>query len=520
MSKYKPINWNGFSSGGLKPFYDQNAHDPEFIDRFHGHYSKLIPNFYAEDEAHSSAKQVKADSSSTPSSSTTAPDNRRSERKQPVKQEVSSTVPEEIVSDVDMPLVGTALGQGGAGDGNSNSEMPLYVADQPYTNFGKKVTTYKKVHRFITFGIAHNWISELVGAENVRTLTTALAEIPWQKPFLYLNPSEFALLPSGAHVKELRVTITCRGVRIGFETAAVDTTLATLNQIQNIQVAVGLNKTGWGLNQSYDAFDATQSMKPTSTAPPAYLLYPQDMYGDPNASIENFIPNHQIGFKMPLYNYFCLITKKEAFGGCPPLVEYIEFMDGKTAINKVVKKMTWSPSMGPITTPLKHYRWGLPTSVRIDHNGIMQNSRATSVVTTLASTGSSITNSEISNNTTMPISGDFSYQDDIDKSQLYRQGPWGQYKDPKIQPSIHVGLQAIPALTTTVFFTPINKWSDSQCDWEVTAEMDVVEYTPTKLPHATTANVPAGDQHFRTLPAGNFIESELRSSYAGLYATA
>lgn len=524
MPKYPKINWKGFNSSGLKPFYDQHSHNPEFLERFHDHYSKHIPSFYEPDsepqqqqsEAHTSAKVQKADSTSTPSSSTTTPDTRISERKQPVQQNItSSTVPE--VADVDMPLVGTAMGQGGQGDGNTNAEMPLYRADQPFSNFGKKISTYKKVHRFLTFAIAHNWITQVVGTENQRILSTALSEIPVNKPFLYLSPSEFNLLPAGSHVKEIRITVVWRGVRIAFETAAADTTLATLNQIQNIQIAEGLNKTGWGLNQFYNSFDAVQSMKPTSVLAPSYVQYGPEMYGNANATIENVIPNHQLGFKMALYNYFCLITKKEAFGGCPPLQEYIEFIDGKTAMNQVVKKYSWKPALGPITTPLKHYRWGLPSTVIVPHNGILQNARYSKIDVLPTATGSSISNTESAVSTIPPTSGDFSYYDDIDKSQLYRQGPWGQFQDPKIQPSLHVGVQAIPALTTSVFFSPINKWTDAQGDWEVIAEMDIIEYTPTKLPHATAANVPAGDQLFRTIPSNNTIDSDNRATYAGLY---
>ena len=58
---------------------------------------------------------------------------------------------------------------------------------------------------------------------------------------------EFNLLPNGSYCKEVRISIVHRGNRIAFETAESATKLATLNQIQNILVGFGLNKTGWEL---------------------------------------------------------------------------------------------------------------------------------------------------------------------------------------------------------------------------------------------------------------------------------
>ena len=157
-------------------------------------------------------------------------------------------------------LPGTAMGQGGSGDGNASSAMAIYEADKPFSMFGKKKSTYKKVHRFVSFGLANVWLTRNVAAaapqpaEVQRIITTALAEIPVSKPYLYLNPSEFALIPEGSYVSEVRVNVTHRGNRIAFETASTASSLATLNQIQNMQVSVGLNKTGWGNTRSFSGF--------------------------------------------------------------------------------------------------------------------------------------------------------------------------------------------------------------------------------------------------------------------------
>lgn len=540
----KRVNWEAVGSN-VKAFYDtQIAPHPERHQAFHNHYSSKIPNYYLPDTPDTIAEHtqatkrpstsqgpqpqkvqaLEADSSSQQSSSQGSSINPLANVQANYSQ-VSSTVPDTI--EVDMGLPGTALGQGGAGDGNSNNTMPLYMAPKPHTMFGSKITTYKKVHRFITFGIANNWISEAATgppAESQRYLSTALAEIPWHKPFLYMTQGEFDLLPAGSFVVEMRIRVVCRGVRIAFETAAADTTLATLNQIQNICIGHGLNKTGWGVNRFYDAFDATQTMKPTSVAVPTYAAYPTQFYGDPNVTIQNSIPNHQIGFKTPLYNYFTLVTKTQNFGGTPCIAEMIQYMDGKTAINQEVGEWKWKPRMGMLTAPLKHNRWGLPNlngsvALVVPTNGIISQGHNQSIVgATASASGGTEVISEVdiqpANNV---VSGDFSYLDDVDKSQFYRQGPWGQFKHPEIQPSVHIGIQAIPALTTSTFFTPVDKWTDAQCDWEVYAEMDVKEYQPTAFPYSTGANVPAGDAIYRTLTGTIYPDSENACTYAGLY---
>lgn len=541
------INWNVIPRE-LIDYYEEIDNE-ERRQQFHDHYSSQIPNYYLDDTGEPPSKVPRVEASSTtqdepgPSGIQDIDDSSQVSSSEVDSQlSIPETVGEPtqlqgisstVVEEVDMSLTGTRKGQGGIGDGNSNSSMPLYVTPSPYTNFGKKFSTYKKVHRFITFGIAHNWIQlNTTGppVEIQQYLTTHLAEVPWHKVFLYLNKSEFDLLPNGSYCKEIRIKIVCRGVRIAFETNAVETSLATLNQIQNISVGYGLNKTGWGVNKSYTAFNATQSMLPTAIAAPSYTNYPQEMYGNANTTINQFIPSHQLGFKMVLNNYFNLVTRQANFGGTPCIAEKIKFMDGKTAINQVVAEYKWSPRHGMLKKPLDHIRWGLPAFVTntpnhqlltVHTNGNLVNGN--NLVVTSDTVNSNGNQATINQTTTQPTNfnttGDFSFLDDIDKSQFYRQGPWGQNENPEIQPSVHVGVQAIPALTTSVFFTPINKWSDSQCDWEIFAEMDIGEYLPTAFPYATDGNVPAGDQYYRTLPTGIFPESEDACTFAGLYPT-
>ncbi|MGS0330163.1 hypothetical protein ACUOOS_25220, partial [Escherichia coli] len=101
-----------------------------------------------------------------------------------------------------------------------------------------------KVHRFTTFGLAYKPISITRGGTgNTWTdvfMTTPLAEIPWNRLFMYMNPSEYALLPNGSQVIDLHIKIRQRNVRVAFQTNSSSSELATLNQNKNAIFADGL----------------------------------------------------------------------------------------------------------------------------------------------------------------------------------------------------------------------------------------------------------------------------------------
>lgn len=430
-----------------------------------------------------------------------------------------------VDQDVEMGLPGTAQGAGGSGDGNASGAMEVYTPEKPLSIFGKKLSTYRKVHRFMTFGIAPTWINiDLkTPTESQRWLTTGLAKIPWEMPVLYLNPSEYNLLPEGSYCTEVRVQIVHRGNRIAFETGEVATRLATLNQIQNIMVAFGLNKTGWGTDVKYVSFDAANAMKPSAISPPIETEYDENFYGveNTNTKFTQYIPTHQIGIPYPLPNYYSLANAVENFGGVPPLTEHVTFHDGKTTINQVVAEFTYNPKFGQLKKPLKYIRSGLPRlGLTIPINGIKTDT--TNATVTAVSSASSGGTSIIGQVDIDPSNADskmnklFSMTDLLEKSQVLKQGPWGQYQSPQVQPSIHVGVQAIPALTSTGILAPISDWTDAQADWDVFCEMDVVEHLPTKLPYATAANVPAGSVIYNTTDA---IPDHNTCTYAGLYPT-
>lgn len=442
------------------------------------------------------------------------------------KAKVEPAVPTEVVAnipDVEMGLTGTGAEQ--ASGGASSDGQMVHTIPRPMSDFGPRTNTYSKVHKFMTFGFADTILDDIVpsAATDSCALLSYLAEIPWHIPALYMNQSEFDLLSNSARVKSVSIEVTYRGSTIQFETAQSSTGLATLNQINDIAVAHALNRTGWGSNISHKAFNQTQPMIPTSIAKPKYGPIPgeyigmvRDFYGSNNDNplFFNDVPKHQTGRHAFLYNYWATTGRvtngtagQNQYGGWPCLAEKIEQMDGKTVVNQVVAQSTYTPKLAPLKPPLRSASHGLPfpvqngiISVQVGGNLVAQrqaNIRVSNALPTLSAgiqigvdaEAPILPNNSVSNE---PV---FNIYSPIEKCQMGRSGFWGE-SDVHIQPSLHVGVQPVPALSSAALLLddiPFSTWTDTRAYWEVKATMTTYEHNPTAWPYATHANVPLGE---------------------------
>ena len=461
-----------------------------------------------------------------------------------------------------MGLTGT--GKEMASGGASSDGQAEYQIERPLSMFGDKINTYRKSHKFMTFGLAPAILSPAAPGLTVdRYLTTYLAELPWHIPAFYLSPSEYNLLPDGTHCIEVSLQVIYRGSTIQFETAASGSGLATLNQINDIAVANALNKTGWGSNVSYTGFGAApvSPMIPTGIAKPKYQPITgdyrgmiNDYYGTSNSdgNFASYIPHHQIGRQTFLYNYWAMSTRSATnatptpvtnlYGGWPAVSEKIQQMDGKTCVNQVVMTSTYSPKMGQLKSPLKALGLGLPyPNIGGNLNVLTQgNLIAPRVLTAnrdpVAPTGSNdqangerwtigedTSNFSNDNEGATPQVPTWDIYSPIEKSQVSRSGFWGQ-QDPHIQPSVHIGVQPVPSLSSAALLAEdgvFNAWTDTRAYWEVIATMKVKEFQPTHLPYATVPNVPQGDvimEMPRTaMPAYYTDATQDHATFQGLY---
>ena len=504
-----------------------------------------------------------APSMSGPSSSKQKPGNYKtdsiptaSKHKTPVEvadASSSNIVPTDLQSE--MGLTGTGKEQ--ASGGASSDGKPPYFIEKPLSVFDAKINIYRKSHKFMTFGLAPAIISPPPVTNPYTFLTTYLAEVPWHIPAFYLTQSEFDLLSNGAHVVELTVEVYYRGSTIQFKTAETATTLATLNQINDIAVAHALNKTGQGSNANYSSFNATQPMIPTGIiqpiygplATPAYRGMVRDYYGANQSDAANFladIPKHQIGRQTFLYNYWVQSLTGNATpavdlqsGGWPSLADKIQQMDGKTVVNTCVAQSTYYPKQAPLKPPLRTVSHGLPyptsgggsrwPTLLVPANGNLVNHQTASITAPAAtdSDGMKTTVQASSNPFTNDPASDpvFDIYMPIEKSQIVRTGYWGQ-ADAHVQPSLHIGVQPVPALSTDNMIpsaSQFNNWTDTRAYWEVVATMKVKERTPTEYPYAAVGNVPPGDAlTFAPAAQTPAVQTNPRldgATWAGLYTT-
>ena len=250
--------------------------------------------------------------------------------------------------------------------GSSTMDTVLYKIHRPFTQFGIKSSIYTKSHKFMTFGIAPTFLTRNIQHGNqsgeISLMATALAEIPWQKPAFFLNPSEFALIPPGSYIKHIHVDVYFRGNRIAFNTNSVTTDLATLNQISNLQLGIGLNKKGYGSSMRYTSFNAQQKMKPASVSDPVYervATAPEyqgmvaDYYGVTGDSnqFKTTYPKHQLGSFSYLRNYYVQHSIQQevqnSVHGWDNLQHCIHQFDAKTCVNKKMIDITYSPNVAP-----------------------------------------------------------------------------------------------------------------------------------------------------------------------------
>ncbi|GBM47706.1 hypothetical protein AVEN_205534-1 [Araneus ventricosus] len=163
--------------------------------------------------------------------------------------------------------------QVGANAAATNSLVPI---PRPIEGLNTSIRVFKKVHRFLTYGISYSTLSKKfsykVTQGTAQTthetdnyfMTTPLAMIPWDWDFFYLNPSEYDLLPDGATCISRHIAVRSDNIRIAFPTNASDTELATLNQNKFIRIGKALLQNTPSVNVKFTGFEDKNPMVPTS----------------------------------------------------------------------------------------------------------------------------------------------------------------------------------------------------------------------------------------------------------------
>lgn len=438
----------------------------------------------------------------------------------PASTAQTSQVQGQIQDGMDLPGTGAPQAGGGAEDGT-------FMYHAPSTNFGRKISVYRKQHKVQSFGIT----SDGFGFTDKRAviLPTCLMEIPWHLPAFYLTPNEFGLIPEGSHVKAVKISVRYRKTTVQFGTNTTITQEAVLNQLTDVVAAEALNKTGYGSDYWPNKFENNNPMKVSGAANPVYgkrgLDYRglvEDLYGQNNngTNFLSYLPKVQLGMNWIPRNYFCMTTEQKASGdpgeepatgGWPNLWNHVRQYDGDTAKNITILEMIYEPKVAPLKNPIRYRPIGIPladnattnnslTIPTVGSKGTFWTPRVTrSQVDPLVGGYENNTVTDITNNPNQTSALNFDIYTPIEKSQWMRTGIWGDANS-HVQPSAHVGVQPVPALNTNALIADddATKYTTTKGYFLIDAEMIVQEHLPTVFPYESLAgplaDVPYGDQ--------------------------
>lgn len=429
------------------------------------------------------------------------------------------------------------------------------------TEFGTKITTYRKVIDCISFAYASQTINiayrygdpSTQPYRNAFMRNTCLAEIPWELPILYLTPSEFSALPKGAIAKECRLKVRFRSGVPQFQTSSTLSSIATLNNKIELWSAKGLIQTGWGQNIRIASQDTNQPMKPTAfgtpfyqkeTTEPSYLGLEDLLYGS-NQSDSDMAANNTMacitGEEITLQNYFAL-TVNDNIGtdstviksGWPLFRNAVTSKSGNLQ-DAVIHTDVYRPKIGLLKEPIPFnnhaipfpdhgYDNTLPMSISIP-NGVgcepmltnISSNDGTYVETELSSLRiqPDYTNAQQNNVTNYALD----LYSPIEKSQVYIKGTWNKIQKAQTQPSAHVGLRPIIALDPqSSKAANINAWTSACAHWTIETEMDVEEHVPTRWAFGPP-NVGYSEAHYKLerYPDYNKDPRNISSTYGGLH---
>lgn len=392
---------------------------------------------------------------------------------------------------------------------------------------------YIKVHRFYTYGIAYDIINVAEGdpVRNWKFLTTPLANIPWDRPYFYLTPAEYNVLPMGAVCKSVSVSIIPRNVRIAFPTNSTANNLATLNQNKDIIIAKGLSTTCHSINAHYTKFQDTQPMIPSEfeiEKYPDHLDLDKDLYGSELSARVDVVPRHQVGIATPLPHY-ALIPKAEPENagqdiGWPCLQHYYTDFDADSTSGNTIETVSYEPEVGFLKETIPAYYAGYPTVYKdqgpetdiIVPRGSHSFQRHNTKIQFRNADSNNAEPKDISDTPqlmTRASDQNFGRYRCIEKSQWMQFGNF-QSQGPKIQHSLHIGVQPVHALTTAALQGQSNSsFTDSCAYFEVIARMTVEASAPTPFPLPATIHTTEHGMVWK----GQDIADIGKSTFNGLY---
>lgn len=384
-------------------------------------------------------------------------------------------------------MAGTSLPGAGAdiaGEGGGQAIIPI---PRPITTPHNNFIIFNKVHRFLTYGLANvvipitRTVNDVTYIDNF--VITSLGRLPVDRPFLYMNPNEFAQLPPGSCIEECNVRVTAFTPRIAFQTNSSNTGLATLNQNQFILHATGLNIKTQGVDVRPKEFQANEPMVVTSIDELGAVRdenlfedYVKEFYGD--KSVPNHVPRHQFGIPYPLKNYFALVLQQNGTADNPGyecLQSHVNEIRCNGPPGEIVE-YNYKPQLGLIKKAIPAVYTGVPSAVGGNSTLSCPAGAGNSQyrVADFTMTNNVLRGDSEKFNDTVVSNTEWTIATQIEKSQILHAGAFPSYT-PRAQPSLHIGVKPVHALTTANLDDNLNNanFTDTQAYFIVEAACKV-----------------------------------------------
>lgn len=474
--------------------------------------------------------------SATNSADSSSVGNNASSAKRPRVENTDGAASMDVSSSSGASAPGT--GGDGAGGGIGGASSGAVSIPRPHDFTGWYTRSFKKQFKCLSFGLANQIFKKTPNPLNINSptyyfLTTALAEIPVDRLYYYLNKNEFNLLAPGETCVKVKVSVTQRNIRQSFQTNATSASTATLNQNKNAMIAVGLNKTGYGLNCQLEFGSGTDTMMPTGVNEPKYAD-DQFLYGVNNTetTFDSTLPLHQIGTYHLLPNYFCMSTHNKTTGGWPNLMKYVSLYDAANKVGQNIIEYEYEPKQGILKRDPQYRDFGNPSKYQftqivppapINATAVAMGSKEIALGNVFSVSGMTAASSGLTTETTQALTevndSLFGYNQSIEKSQFITTGALS-CQDARIQPSLHVGVEAAPALTTDAFNNNglPTEWVDVQAYYDITFEMWTKYRLHCEFPHGESAtaahiDIPYNERRFYNNKATDMNNT----TFMGLY---
>lgn len=368
--------------------------------------------------------------------------------------------------------------------------------------------SYTKRWKFLSFGVADVILEEATAPLDRWALTTSLVNIPWEYAFFYMSPAEWARMKSypGCFATGCSIKVSQYNPRVAFQTADTTSTTATLNQNKFTRVAIGVrsNSAIYCSDRDY-TFDTNEPMKPTGFDATTNNQQNRErlhkvMYGVANSStIEEMqanVPAYATGQEIGLQRYLTIYTPKKQDVGFPPYDQFCEEMNSMDCIGKCIVDESYSFDYAPLnpkypgvynpgvadnTTDTLIFSEGTPGESlyqkTVGLSGRAHLSKLTEYpLTYQVGLQKTHTQDEVFDDST--FANDLMYYKfPMEQASIYKELNSGR-EHYAAQQSIHVGVRAVPKLSTNANLIQADSWLDTQMYWTVEATLHVTAADP------------------------------------------